>query len=87
MVFHLSIDSMVRAEEFCAACQKLDCEMTLHNSEGTANPKSMLGILSLMYAEHGDLYVELENATAKQIEAAEEVLRPYLPQEMQSEVD
>lgn len=86
MVFHCFIESMVQAEQFCKACQSLDCSMTIHNDKGSADPRSMLGVISMMYAEHGELFVEIESATDEQLKAAGEMLRPFLPQFVQEEV-
>ncbi len=58
MQIHIRVDSMKAAEALSAICKEYPCEMLLRSDRFCIDPKSLLGVLAMMYSARDSMFLD-----------------------------
>ncbi len=78
MKIRIQIDSMKEAEKFSAICKKFTEELTLRADHFCTDPKSVLGVLAMMYSARDGMYVDTAEMEDKRIAEFSKSIEEYL---------
>lgn len=58
MKIRIQVENMRQAEKLSAICNNFPYEISLHAKQFSADPKSVLGVLAMMYSDRSDLLLD-----------------------------
>lgn len=64
MLIHIRVDSMKAAEALSGICKEYPCEMLLKSDRYCIDPKSLLGVLAMMYSARESMCLDTNDMEA-----------------------
>ena len=77
MQIHIRVDSMKAAEALSAICKEYPCEMLLRSDRFCIDPKSLLGVLAMMYSARDSMFLDTNDMEEDAVPRFLAAIEPY----------
>ena len=81
MIIHIHVDSMKAAENLSAICKEYSNELYLRSEKFCIDPKSILGILAMMYSARDRMFLDTGDMEDREVPHFLELIDGYLVKE------
>ena len=78
MNIHIHVDSMKAAERLSSICKEFERDVALRSEKFCVDPKSLLGILAMMYSSRDQLFLDTGSMDDEDLPRFLSAIDPYI---------